>query len=249
MRGTSFAQNWRRREILLVLGLALALVVLGNVPVLGTLFYPFRLFGTFVHELGHGLAAVLTGGHFQRFAVNPDLSGSALSSGGIRWIIASAGYVGSALFGGLLIILSARGVPARKVLLWLGIVLGVLCLLFVRNLFGVVTGLGLASALVFAGRRLDALWADGLLLLLAVQMMLGSLNSLLDLLQISVFSSTATDAALMAQATGIPAAFWALLWTATSGIILFYALRIAYRRPPVAASVELPHPPGSTSYP
>ena len=241
MRGASLTGNWRFREMLVVLGLALALVLLGNVPVLGWLFYPFRVFGTFVHELGHGLAAILTGGQFQRFAVNPDLSGSALSADGVRWIIASAGYVGSALFGGLLVILSSRGVPARKVLLWLGVILGVLCLLFVRNFFGAVTGLGLAAALIFAGRRLAPLWADGLLLLLAVQMMLGSLNSLLDLLQLSVFSRTTTDAALMAQATGIPAMFWALLWTAISGVILFFALRIAYRRPPAPVVQDLPN--------
>ena len=240
MRARSLARNWRRREVLVVVGLALALVVLGGVPVLGWVFYPFSVFGTFVHELSHGLAAIFTGGQFQRFAVNPNLSGNALSAGGALWIIASAGYVGSALFGGLLAIISSRGVPARKVLLWLGVVLGILCLLFVRNLFGVVSGLGLAAALIFAGRRLAPLLADGLLLLLAVQMMLGSLNSLLDLLQLSVFSRTTTDAALMAQSTGIPAIFWALLWTAISGVILFFALRIAYRRPPASVVEDLP---------
>ncbi len=242
MRAQSLARNWRRREVLVVAVLALVLVVLGGVPVLGWVFYPFSVFGTFVHELGHGLAAILTGGQFQRFVVNPDLSGNALSAGGTLWIVASAGYIGSALFGGLLTIISSRGVPARRVLLWLGVVLGVLCLLFVRNFFGAITGLGLAAALVFAGRRLTPLWADGLLLLLAVQMMLGSLNSLLDLLQLSVFGRTTTDAALMAQATGIPAVFWALMWSAISGVILFFALRIAYRRPPASVVEDLPNP-------
>lgn len=41
--------------------------------------YPFRLFGTFVHELSHGLAAVATGGEFQRFSVQPDVSGLQLA--------------------------------------------------------------------------------------------------------------------------------------------------------------------------
>lgn len=251
MRASGFAQSWRRRELFVVLGLALFLVIFGRLPVLETLFYPFRLFGTFVHEIGHGLAAILTGGQFQRFAVNPNLSGSALSVGGIAPLVASAGYVGSAIFGGLLAILSARGVPARRVLFWLGVVLGVLCLLFVRNLFGIVGGLALAAGLVFAGRKLGALWADGLLLLLAVQMMLGSVGSLFDLLQLSVFSGTTTDAAIMAQATGVPALFWALLWTAISGVILFFALRIAYRRPPAPVREELPYgyPPGGASQP
>jgi hypothetical protein len=44
-------------------------------------------------------SAVITGGAFRRFEINPDLSGVAFSAGGVAWIISSAGYVGSALFG------------------------------------------------------------------------------------------------------------------------------------------------------
>lgn len=224
-------RGWRQREVLVVLGLALLLVVLWRVPLLGLVFYPFQLFGTFVHELSHGLVATLTGGSFQRFAVNPDLSGTAWSAGGARWLISSAGYVGSAVFGGLLVVLSARGAPARDVLRGLGLALGVLCLLFVRNLFGVVSGLGLAAALVFAAQRLPARWADGLLLLLAVQMMLGSLDSLFGLVQLSSSTAVRTDAQIMAATTGVPALVWAVLWTLVSVVILVASLRAAYRRP------------------
>lgn len=228
-----FFQGWRHREILVVLGLGIISVVLWRIPLLGWLFYPFRLFNTFIHELGHGLAAIATGGAFQRFAVNPDLSGVAWSAGGIRWVVTSAGYVGSALFGGILTLLSAWNVPARSVLFWLGVVLGVLCLMFVRNLFGIATGLLLAAGLILAGQRLSAAWADGLLLFLAVQAMLNALDSLLDLVWISSsFGHAVTDARIMASATGIPAIFWALVWTMLSAGILVGTLLLAYRRTP-----------------
>jgi hypothetical protein len=196
------------------------------------LFYPFQLFGTFIHELGHGLAAIATGGEFRRFAVNPDLSGHALAAGGVGWIIAGAGYVGSAVFGGLLTVISARGVPARQALLWLGVIFGLLCLLFVRNLFGLFTGAALAVGLVFAAQRLRERWADALLLFLAVQMMLNSLNSVFDLVQISAASRALTDAEIMARATGIPAIIWALVWSAISIGVLVVSLRVAYQRGP-----------------
>ncbi len=225
--------GWRQREVLLVVGLALATIMAWRVPIVGWLLYPFQLYGTFVHELSHGLAAVLTGGEFRRFVVHPDLSGTALSAGGIRWIVVSAGYIGSAIFGGILTLLSVSAVPARRVLVWLGLMLGVLSLLFVRNLFGLAAGVVLAALLYGAGRKLRETWADSLLLLLAVQMMLNALDSVFDLVQISAASgATRTDAQIMAQATGIPAIVWAGLWSSLSLLILLAALRLAYRRVP-----------------
>jgi len=49
-------KDWKHWVELLLI--ALALIVLWQVPWLGWLAYPFRLFGTFVHELSHGLAAI-----------------------------------------------------------------------------------------------------------------------------------------------------------------------------------------------
>jgi hypothetical protein len=230
---TRFFQNWRQREVVTVLGLGFLMLILWRIPLFGLLFYPFQLFNTFVHELSHGLAAIVTGGGFNRFVVRPDLSGTAWSVGGIQWIIVSAGYIGSAIFGGILTILAAWGTPARSVLFWLGVALGLLCLLFVRNLFGIVSGFGLAAGLMLAGRRLGPLWADGLLLLLAVQAMLNSLDSMFDLIGFSLaLGSPRTDAQIMQGATGIPAIFWALLWTAISVVILVGSLRLAYYRVP-----------------
>src|SRR5512145_1888707 len=120
-----FLAGWRQREVFVILGLALAIMILWRVPALGLLFYPFHLFSTFIHELSHGLAAIATGGVFQHFEVNSDLGGVAWSSGGIAWIVTSAGYIGSAIFGGLLVLLSSRGVSSRSVLFFLGVALGV----------------------------------------------------------------------------------------------------------------------------
>lgn len=227
---SGFSDGWRWSELAGLAALTLALLVLWQVPYLGMVVYPFRLFGTFVHELSHGLAALATGGHFARFTVSPDLSGLAWSSGGIRFVIASAGYVGSAVFGGVLILLAARGLSARTLLTALGILLGLMCLLFVRNLFGIATGLAIAAALVLAGRRLRPPWSDVLLLVLALQLVLDGFNSLFTVLRLSTAGSVQTDALSMAQATGIPAVVWAVLWTVLSLAMLFVTLRLAYRR-------------------
>jgi hypothetical protein len=228
--GLPVSPSWRHREIVTVLLIGVLSVVLWRVPVLGWLLYPFQLYTTFVHELCHGLAAILTGGEFRRFAVNPDLSGLAWSAGGWRWVVTSAGYIGSALFGGALALLSARGVPASPVLRLLGAALAFLCILFVRNVFGIVSGLALAALLYVAGQRLNRRYADALLLLLAVQMMTNGLDSLLDLVRLSAASNTVSDAQIMAEQTGVPAVVWAFIWTAFTLASLFWTLRAAYRR-------------------
>jgi hypothetical protein len=227
---SGFSDGWRWTELVGLAALTLVLLVLWQIPGVGLVVYPFRLFGTFVHEISHGLAALATGGDFHRFTVSPDLSGLAWSAGGWRWVISSAGYIGSAVFGGVLILLAARGVASRVLLMALGIVLGVLCLLFVRNLFGITTGLALAAAMFLAGYRLRAPWSDIVLLVLALQLVLDGFNSLFTLLRLSAASNVQTDALSMAQATGVPAVVWTVVWAALSLATLLFTLRLAYRR-------------------
>lgn len=233
---SGFSDGWRWSELVGLAALTLVLLVLWQIPGVGLVVYPFRLFGTFVHEISHGLAALATGGNFHRFTVSPDLSGLAWSAGGWRWVISSAGYIGSAVFGGLLILLAARGVASRVLLMVLGLALALLCLLFVRNLFGIATGLALAAAMFLAGYRLRPPWSDMVLLVLALQLVLDGFNSLFTLLRLSAASNVQTDAMSMAQATGIPAVVWTVIWAAISLAMLLLTLRLAYRRRTAPAS-------------
>jgi hypothetical protein len=219
----------RNNDLWILIGLALLSVVLARLPLLSLLVYPFKLFNTFIHEMSHALAALLTGGRVDRFEIYHDGSGVALVRGGWTWIVASAGYLGSALVGGLLLLLTARGVAPRTVLLALGVILAIMCLLFVRNPFGIVTGLLLVAALIAAATRLEPRWSGGLLLFLTVQMCLKALDSLWDLLRISSsLRDRATDAQIMQQATGVPSLVWALLWSAVALLILWQSVRMAY---------------------
>lgn len=67
------------------------------------IFYIFTLFVTFLHELGHVMAAIVTGGSAHALQINPDGSGVATTSGGIRGVIEAGGYIGSIIFGNLIL--------------------------------------------------------------------------------------------------------------------------------------------------
>lgn len=76
-----------------------------------TILYPIRLLVTFLHELGHAIAAVLTGGHVDKLQINPDGSGWTRTAGGMRSLVIMGGYIGSAVFGNILFYM---GVKWRK---------------------------------------------------------------------------------------------------------------------------------------
>lgn len=71
--------------------------------------YPIRLLVTFLHEFGHALGALLTGGSVENVQINPDGSGFTKTMGGSRSVILMGGYLGSALLGNLLLLIGARG--------------------------------------------------------------------------------------------------------------------------------------------
>lgn len=224
--------TWTRPDVLFLAGLSLLLTFLWRIPVLGMLFYPLRLLNTFVHELSHGLAALLTGGRFERFVVHPNREGLAHIRGGNRFLVVSAGYLGPALFGGGLILLSATSVAVQSILLGLGAGLAVACLLFVRNFFGLAAGLLLAAGLAAAGWYLADRAATFLFALLAMQMPLAAANSLVDLVRISAGPSRRdqlSDAQVMARDTGVPAIVWALLWLLVALVIVVVTVTVAYR--------------------
>jgi hypothetical protein len=114
-------------------------VILPRVPYGRTILYPFALLGTWAHEMGHGLAAILVGGSFDRLVLYQNLGGTAYSSGiGTlgRAVVAGGGLLGPALAGGLIILLGSREITARWVLAGLSVALLLSLVLFVRNAFG-----------------------------------------------------------------------------------------------------------------
>ena len=190
-----------------------------------------QLFLTFVHEACHGIAAILTGGQLASFVIHADTSGMALTRGGFRPFILLAGYAGSALVGGALLV-AARARGLEKAICWgLAVFLGVFTLLFVRNLFGFGVGFGLAAFFVYVARR-GASWQLAFLLsFLAVQSIL---NAFKDLLSLVLLSSRAvlTDAHLMSQeftAGLVPPVVFAVIISAITFVMFWGFLRLAWK--------------------
>jgi hypothetical protein len=235
LNGTAF-----RRRALLYAGIALVIVyILWNIPQLDFLLYPFRLFVTFVHEAGHGLAAILTGGRFLQFTILPNGSGYATTAGGVQAIILPAGYLGAALFGAVLFYLANSLPYPRHISVVLGVLVIGIAFLF-GGLFSLATLVGvlIGVALIAIGRRGHY---DINLLTLNLLATITSLNAVLDLFGLIRSSgvrmgSIRNDALAFQQEVFplIPAAVWAFLWSAIAvlmlGAAIYYSVIHPWRR-------------------
>ncbi len=213
----------------LVLGvLFIAVWLLWDTPIV----YPIKIFVVFLHELGHAVAAWLTGGQVISIQIFPDEGGLTTTRGGWPFVILSAGYVGSLLFGGVLLYLASRRTWVRRLLLVLGALLALSTLLFFRNFFAVVYGLVVVVALFFSAYRLPLDVNFHLLRFIAVA---SCLYALLDIRRdlftpVPAGSGVVTDAVALSQLTGIPAIVWSGLWLVISLIALGYLLKASIRR-------------------
>lgn len=72
------------------------------------LLYPVTMLVTFLHEFGHALGAIITGGTVEGLQVNSDGSGYTTTRGGSPGVVLMGGYLGSAILGNLLFRIGAR---------------------------------------------------------------------------------------------------------------------------------------------
>src|SRR4051812_46612188 len=88
-----------RGALLLALG---ASVIIGSfIPFGRLLLYPFTLMATWVHEMGHGVGALISGGRFEYLDVFADASGLAhvLHAPGADGFVCAAGLLAPPIVG------------------------------------------------------------------------------------------------------------------------------------------------------
>jgi hypothetical protein len=228
--------------------LALALVatlLLWNLPYGNYVLYPFKLLATWLHELSHGIAMTITGAGFDYVLIYRDTSGLAYAHSKVgpfgTGIIAAAGYMGTPLWGAVLLMTTPTARAARRAL----IVLGLLCVVSAFTLiaarpddaFGpwAVGTMGGAFVLLAFLPPAGRLWAVHLI---AVQ---SCINALLDIRvllrpmqvvdgQFAGQSDAHNMAAVTFGTTDTWAVqLWAGIWIAWSLLVLFLALRYTVR--------------------
>jgi hypothetical protein len=187
---------------------------------------PLKLLVVMMHESGHALATLLVGGEVKHITVNADESGACLSAlppGVFRKIIVfSAGYLGSAVMGAVLLLATFRFRLRRWVLGAACVWLAGMGVLYARDPFTLAFCLGTAVVMAVAAKFLPDGAVDVLNLFLAAFTALYALFDFRDDLWNSAVRG-GSDAALLAQQTWVPAIIWAALWTLLGIALLGWA--------------------------
>jgi hypothetical protein len=201
--------------------------------------YPFTLLGTWFHEMGHGLTAMLLGGDFQQLVMYPNGSGVAYYSGSImfwnigRAIVAAAGPMGPTIAGALLIMSSRSRSVSRLALLVLSLILFISALFWVRPLFAfllIATFGGIILLITMFGpdifQKLTVQFL-GVQACASVYQSIGYLFISGGTLGDQQFVS---DTGVIAQNLFLPHWFWAIAIILFSIFLIYTSIKLAYRR-------------------
>jgi hypothetical protein len=227
---------------------ALALLLsllLWNLPFGGVLLYPFKLLATWMHELSHAVLMELTGAGFDRMVLYQDSSGMAYTASSIgqyaRPFVAAAGYMGTPLVGGVLLVLTSTPGRARWLLVGMGAAMGVSALVIIDNPFGQKAIGAMGLSFLATGALLPAqprMWAMQFVAAQACVHALLDIRVLFRSVQIvggqpAAMSDAHTMAAATLDSTDRWAVWlWAAIWLLWSLAVCFVAVRLAARAQP-----------------
>lgn len=194
-----------------------------------------RLGITVVHEAGHALVAVLTGRRLAGIRLHSDTSGVTVSRGrpsgaGVVMTLLG-GYLAPGVLGLAAALLLAAGRPLA--LLWLLVVALLLLLVWIRNLYGLLTVVGLGVALAALSWYAEPCLSSTVAYLLTWLLLLAAPRPVVELLGRGPAGRRGSDPDQLARLTGVPALVW--VWLLLLGTLAGLVVGIATLAPDIAA--------------
>jgi hypothetical protein len=233
------ANQEHKQRVFLLLGVALASIMLWQTALGSLLLYPFTILATWFHEMGHGIAAMLTGSRFERLLNFSDGSGLAQTlrpADGYRLttaLISAGGPLAPAIAGALLIVASRSAKTTQIALTALGAALILTTVILVRTLTGWLFLPATGLAILGLTQRASLPWQRFVIQFLGVQACISAWRQFDHL-----FSSSASiggelhrsDTGAIADALLLPYWFWGAAISAAIMALFWWSLSVAFRR-------------------
>ena len=179
----------------------------------------------------------------ERIVLDANQGGAAYTVGGIPFVTLSAGYLGSLLWGVLFVMLGfSRMAPAPMDYRFRRCFVVLVSVFVVRNPFGLLFGIAFGAALVASAKYLSQRTNRILLLVLGLT---STLYAILDI-KSDIISRPhlRSDAAMLAEMTGIHTIVWGFLWIAIALLVSAWLLRwVARRMDDFQLETGIPDPP------
>ncbi len=214
-----FNLDWKLISVLALM--FILILIFWNTPFV----YPVKIFVVLLHEMSHGLAAVMTGGRIAKIELSQLEGGACWSAGGIELLVLPAGYLGSMLFGGLILAAASRSKFDKFISGIVGLAVFLITLFFVRNLFGLIWGLLFSIAMIAAAVFAPGFINDFILKFIGLTSILYALLDIKsDLIQRTVQGS---DAYQMSRIIPLPSIVWGIIWIIIAMAAAVYFLMIS----------------------
>ncbi|MDX1521903.1 MAG: M50 family metallopeptidase [Anaerolineae bacterium] len=213
-------------EAALVFLAAFVVAILLSLPSL--LGYPLFRLTIIVHELGHVVATLISGGRSEWFRVyygsKDGARGVAKREGGKAYLVLPAGYVGVAIFSAGLILLTGLPYHAPFTLIVVAIILMLFTLSLGREMSTWLLVFGISAGLILVAIFADLVWSFFLLSVVAIYTGISSIIQLIELRRIIYHipdeEEGGDDASKMAKVMGCTPIFWTEVWLLFSITIL-----------------------------
>ncbi|HMR11566.1 MAG TPA: M50 family metallopeptidase, partial [Polyangiaceae bacterium] len=187
-----------------------------------------------LHEISHGIAAVLTGGSIVKMEINVRQGGVCYTTGGIRFFVLSAGYLGSMLWGGLIVVAASRSKRQRWISLGIGGFVLAVTVLYVRSWFGFGFALLASGLLIVMGLKLSHDINQFVLQVIGVTSCLYAVLDIVD--DVLQRPGIGSDADMLADLTFVPSVVWGVIWIAIAVVVTAACLLVAAQKPAVAST-------------
>ncbi len=212
----------KQQQILVEYGIISSFMVIAFFMWNTFLIYPIKLFVIIAHEISHAVAAILTGGKIDSVLITNALKGETRTIGGVKFIIASAGYLGSLLFG-IFLFISGYREKFRKLF---SISLAIIFILFAANYFegylGKIAATLFAAVFMIVPFYLSQNFNRYFFKIIGLISMLYVLIDIKEDLFTDVYRPS--DAQYIAALTSTSATVWSVLWLLISLIIIFVSI-------------------------
>ena len=221
-----------------VLGLVLVIGVSLVVTLTPAIWRFFGLFVTFIHELGHAFAALMTGRVVKGISLNFDHSGQMNSFGRVGFSATWAGFWGYPAPGVLGLVLATSAVFGWAPLaLSVGALILLVALIFIRNFAGAVIAVITAIAAQLVVVFLPLEWISVFVAALGTALTIGSLKDLVKVIRVHTRRRHVqqSDAYILAQGSALPAGAWLTLFALVIIVCALATARVLYTAVSVGA--------------
>lgn len=207
------------KKLLLILVTAILYWILANYIPYGLYFIlPINLFVTFLHEFGHAFFALISGGYVHEIRIQANGAGHALTSGGFTPLILMGGYIGSAIFGNLLLYIGLN--KPKTSIITLYVLIGILlftAIFWFSSFFTTILLILFSAGAIWLSKRTKNFVANLLIII--------GTSSIIYIITDYNVGPSSDIAKFSTIIPLLPQSIWALLWL---GIVIYMTYKTLY---------------------